>query len=90
MKKEFSLEEQQGSVLVDANDDIGMNVLQLHFSTYFRKVFVRMYSASSLETTIFCQTRQFFRSTFLSSWLTPYFSTLMGGNRGHVLPPIRV
>ena len=26
MKKEFSLEEQQGSVLVDANDDIGMYV----------------------------------------------------------------
>ena len=33
MKKEFSLEEQQGSVLVDANDDIGMYVLQLLFST---------------------------------------------------------
>ena len=32
MKKEFSLEEQQGSVLVDANDDIGMYVLRLRHS----------------------------------------------------------
>ena len=44
---------------------------------------------SSLETTIFRQNRQIFRRTFLSPWLIPHFVTLMGGNRGHVLPPIR-
>ena len=48
------------------------------------------YSVSSLETTIFCQTRQIFRSTFLSSYLNLYFPTLIGGNSGCVLPPIRV
>ena len=48
------------------------------------------YSVSSLETTIFRQNRIFFRRTFLSPWLIPYFVILMGGKRGHVLPPIRV
>ena len=32
MKKEFSLEEQQGSVLVDANDDIGTYMYSIYFS----------------------------------------------------------
>ena len=49
-----------------------------------------LYSVSSLETTIFCQISHFFRRTFLSFYLTLDFQTLMGGNRGHVLPPIRV
>ena len=52
------------------------------------------YSVSSLETTIFREiislVRVIFRSTFLSSWLTPYFDTLMGGNTHPLLPPIRV
>ena len=52
------------------------------------------YSVSSLETTIFREiislVRVNFRSTFLSPCLVPHFVTLMGGNRGHVMPPIRV
>ena len=53
-----------------------------------------MYSVSSLEATIFREiislVRVNFRSTFLSSYLTPYFDTLMGGNTCPLLPPIRV
>ena len=52
------------------------------------------YSVSSLETTIFREiislVRVNFRRTFLSSWLTPNFYTLMGGNTCPLLPPIRV
>ena len=55
---------------------------------------VSYYSVSSLETTIFRQiislVRVNFRRTFLSSWLTPNFYTLMGGNTCPLLPPIRV
>ena len=48
------------------------------------------YSVSTLETTIFRQISLIFRRTFLCSWFTLNFVTLMGGNRGSVLPPIRV
>ena len=52
------------------------------------------YSVSTLEMTIFREiislVRVRFRSTFFSSWLTPDFDTLMGGNTGLLLPPIRV
>ena len=45
---------------------------------------------SSLETTIFRQTNQNFRRTFLCSWLILYFLTLMRGNTYPLLPPITV
>ena len=48
-----------------------------------------MYSVSTLETTIFRQI-SLFRHTFLCPWLILNFVTLMGANRGCVLPPIRV
>ena len=56
---------------------------------------LHMYSVSSLETTIFREIisliRVNFRSTFLSSYLTPYFETLMGGNTyPPSIAPIRV
>ena len=65
-------------------------MVRLNFSFFHNEHAVCSYSVSSLKTTIFCQNRQFFRSTFLSPWLIPHFVTLMGGSRGHVLPPIRV
>ena len=53
-----------------------------------------MYSVSTLEMTIFREiillVRVNFRSIFLSSWLTPDFDTLMGGNTCPLLPPIGV
>ena len=53
-----------------------------------------VYSVSTLETTIFREiislVRVNFSSTFLGSWLTPYFVTLMGGNTHPLLPPIRM
>ena len=51
-------------------------------------------SVSTLEMTIFREiillVRVNFRSIFLSSWLTPDFCTLMGGNTCPLLPLIRV
>ena len=55
---------------------------------------LRTYSVSTLETTIFREiislVRVNSRFTFLSSCLSPYFKTLMGGNTYPLLPPIRV
>ena len=55
------------------------------FPTFFELFLLKLdrYCVSSLETTIFREiillVRVNFRSTFLSSWLTPNFHTLMGG-----------
>jgi len=64
-------------------------ILQLQYCSY--KIFLcapcitNWYSVSTLKTTIFREiislVRVNFRSTFLSFRLTPYFDTLMGGNK---------
>ena len=68
------------------------------FSIKFREINIftikYYYSVSTLETTIFREiillVRVNFRQTFLSTWLTFNFQTLMGGNTCPLLPPKRV
>ena len=62
------------------------------FACYQKRFLLHTYSVSTLETTIFREiislVRVNFRYSFLSSWLTLYFRTLMGGNTCPLLPPI--
>ena len=74
--------------------DINFLKKQIDFTKFHPEELVHMYSVSNLEMTIFREiillVRVNFRSTFLSSCLTPHFLTLMGGNTCPLLPPIRV
>ena len=61
------------------------------FACYQKRFLLHTYSVSTLETTIFREiislVRVNFRSTFLSSWLTPYFYTLLRGQYTSSIAP---